>query len=106
MERPRSSRVNDRRGNNRDRAARKHWMLRTWDVDLPPWNCRCVHCGCVLSYDTVQADRINPGGSYRRENVQPACNSCNRSRSNKQDWIHPNRQHASRVASEQLPAAA
>lgn|GEM_PF-2191524 len=86
-----TSRVNDKRGNNQDRKARKLWMLGTWDTDLPPWQCRCVHCGTVLDYDTVQADRIKPGGSYRRTNVQPADGDCNRLRGNDATWVHPSR---------------
>lgn len=95
-----SGRIHDRRGNNQDRKARKLWMLRTWDLDLPAWLCRCVHCAEVQGYDSVQADRIKPGGSYRRGNVQPSCASCNRQRSDDVTWIHPNRQH------KQLTAAA
>lgn len=97
---PRASRVHDKRGNNKDRRARKLWMLRSHDLDLPPWHCRCTHCGCVLSFDTVQADRIAPGGSYRRENIQPADAECNRLRGSDTTWIHPNRQSIA------LPAAA
>jgi hypothetical protein len=48
--------------------------------------CRCVHgCGTVLTYETVEADRIIPGGSYRHENIQPACRPCNLARSDDAD---------------------
>lgn len=74
----------DRRGNARNRAARKVWMLATFgDGTTAP----CVHCGDVLSYASVQADRIVPGGSYRRSNVQPACGPCNRERSDDPSWL-------------------
>jgi 5-methylcytosine-specific restriction endonuclease McrA len=73
----------EKRGNASDRRARKLWMLRTWGNGV---TCPCVHCNSVLSYETVEADRIIPGASYRRENVQPACRSCNLDRSNKVEW--------------------
>jgi 5-methylcytosine-specific restriction endonuclease McrA len=76
----------DRRGSAGDRAKRKLWMLKTWGDGF---KCPCVHCKAELDYDTVEADRIVPGGSYRRENVQPACRSCNLDRSNKTEWTSP-----------------
>lgn len=72
----------DKRGNSRDRAARKHWLLVRFGGI-------CVHCEIALTFETVQADRINPGGSYRRTNVQAACGPCNRDRGNRLDWIPP-----------------
>ena len=73
----------DKRGNSRDRRARKLWMLATFGNGS---ECACVHCAATLTYDTVEADRIVPGGSYRRSNVQPACRSCNVARSNDSSW--------------------
>ena len=77
----------EKRGNSKDRAARKFWMLATWGNGE---TCPCVHgCGTVLTYATVEADRIIPGalgGSYRRDNVQPACGPCNKSRSDNPNW--------------------
>jgi 5-methylcytosine-specific restriction endonuclease McrA len=64
-------------------------MLATWGDGS---QCPCVHCGGLLSYTTVEADRIIPGsqgGSYRRENVQPACRRCNASRQDNPDWVAP-----------------
>jgi 5-methylcytosine-specific restriction endonuclease McrA len=58
-------------------------MLATWGNGA---SCPCVHCGCPLTFATVEADRIVPGGSYRRDNVQPACRRCNLARSNKVSW--------------------
>lgn len=74
----------EKRGNSKDRAARKRWMLAQWGNGS---QCPCVHCGVELVYETVEADRIVPGASYRRDNVQPACRACNLSRSNREDWI-------------------
>jgi 5-methylcytosine-specific restriction endonuclease McrA len=73
----------EKRGNNKDRRARKLWMLSFWGDGS---RCPCVHCDSTLTFETVEADRINPGGSYRRTNVQPACRSCNAARSNNLDW--------------------
>lgn len=76
----------EKRGSAKDRRRRKHWMLETWGngTEAP-----CVHCSTTLTYETVEADRIEPGGSYRRTNVQPACRSCNSARSNNVDWKGP-----------------
>lgn len=75
----------EKRGNSRDRAARRAWMLRTWGDGV---KCPCVHCGAMLDDSTVEADRIVCGGSYRRDNVQPACRSCNSARSNNENWSY------------------
>lgn len=42
--------------------------------------CRCYRCGHLLAVDTVTVDRIIPGckgGTYRRDNIRPACGDCN-----------------------------
>lgn len=76
----------EKRGNSSDRRRRKHWMLARWgDGHTAP----CTHCGCDLVYETIEADRIVPGGSYRRENIQPACRQCNAARSDNADWVGP-----------------
>jgi len=77
----------DKRGNAESRRRRKHWMLATWGDGT---SCPCVHCGDTVTFETVEADRIIPGESYRRSNVQPSCKPCNQSRSNKLDWVPPN----------------
>ncbi len=61
-------------------------MLSTWGDGS---SCECVHCGTGLTYETVEADRIVPGGSYRRDNVQPACRGCNARRSDNAEWVSP-----------------
>jgi hypothetical protein len=76
----------DKRGNNKDRAARKTWLLATYDPELGPNACRCFHCGKRLTRATVTADRIIPGsqgGTYRRENLRPACMRDNREQGDK-----------------------
>ena len=85
-------RLEDRRGSNGDRRRRREWLLSTVagrEVDglfvpfggdgsrVPCW----WGCGRILDETTVEADRISAGGSYRRENIVPACRSCNVARS-------------------------
>ena len=73
----------EKRGNATDRRRRKLWMLAHFGNGEV---CPCAHCGAELDYATVEADRIIPGGSYRRANVQPACRGCNLARSNNPEW--------------------
>lgn len=75
----------DKRGSAADRRARKNWMLSHYGNGE---TCNCVHCGVTLSFNTVEADRIIPGGSYRRDNVQPACRGCNLDRSDNVNWSY------------------
>lgn len=77
----------DPRGNSRNRRARKVWLLKHFGDGT---HVNCAHgCGTVLTASTVEADRIIPGGSYRRENVQPSCGRCNRLRGNDRCWRCP-----------------
>lgn len=42
--------------------------------------CRCYRCGKLLTVDTVTVDKIIPqvdGGTYRRNNIRPACSKDN-----------------------------
>lgn len=42
--------------------------------------CRCYRCGELLTLETMTVDRIIPGckgGTYRRNNIRPACSGCN-----------------------------
>lgn len=73
----------DRRGNVYDRHARKHWLLATFGDGI---HAPCTHCCKPLTYDTVTSDRIVPGGSYRRDNIQPSCLSCNSQRGDGNNW--------------------
>lgn len=69
----------DKRGSSHDRARRKVWMLAFYgNHETAP----CTHCGKDLTYTELEADRIIPGGSYARTNVQPSCRSCNIRRGN------------------------
>lgn len=77
----------DQRGNAAARRARKGYLLTLWgDGEF----CPCLYgCGTMLNSATLEADRIIPGsmgGTYRRENVIPACRSCNVARLDKSIW--------------------
>lgn len=84
----------DKRGNSLNRRRRREWLVETFraDVDLGDFGlvkvmlgfgrpaCRCYRCGRLLTVDTVTADRVIPGcqgGTYRRNNIRPACGPCN-----------------------------
>lgn len=81
----------EKRGNSRNRAARKRWMLATFGNGE---KCPCAHCAAMLGYDEVEADRIVPGGTYARFNIQPACRACNLARSNNASWQHASQMEA------------
>ena len=64
------------RGNSRDRAARRKWLLRTFGngVSAPCWE-----CGAPVTDSTIVVDRIKPGkqgGRYVRGNIRPQCRPC------------------------------
>lgn len=97
------------RGNTCDRQARRTYLVDTFPadvgasvlyregiaIDVQPYNprldgcayvqrpaCRCYRCGRLLVVETVTVDRIVPGcagGTYRRNNIRPACAACNSS---------------------------
>lgn len=90
----------DKRGNTTNRKARKWWLLspeagHDYGMGWVPfggngWQVYCIHgCGRLLDFDTVEADRIEPGGPYARCNVQPSCGACNKARSDNPLWIPP-----------------
>lgn len=71
----------DKRGSNKDRQRRRTWLLTEKDVDLGPGRARCalklaVACVRVVDEVTLSVDRIEPGGTYARHNIQPACKPC------------------------------
>ena len=81
----------DKRGNAAARRARKLWMLAQaiWNGNGTECDCalRCsTKCSGRVQYETVEADRIIPGGPYARHNVQPACRACNLERSDSPTW--------------------
>jgi len=80
----------EKRGSSYDRAARKNWLLSPGsgfggDGEKVP----CFYCSVPLSYEMITIDRIVPGskgGRYIRNNIRPACQSCNVARSDNEDW--------------------
>jgi hypothetical protein len=78
----------DPRGNSASRRARVTWMKSAesgygGNGSVVP----CVHCGTPT--ENPEADRIRPGGPYRRNNIQPSCRSCNLARTNNAAWQGP-----------------
>lgn len=71
------------RGSSADRLARRTWLVATFRADRDHRGqpaCRCYRCGDLLTVSTVTIDRIVPGcrgGTYRRNNIRPACAPCN-----------------------------
>lgn len=91
------------RGGSEDRRRRREWLVQTYRADkdlvVLSWGhdrsmpvevqigteggqpaCRCYRCGQLLTTETVTVDRIIPGcqgGTYRRDNIRPACGACN-----------------------------
>jgi hypothetical protein len=80
----------DPRGSSYDRKRRKEKMLADpqfeHDMTHPVPNVNCVHCGTMLTYDTLEQDRKDPGGPYAYHNGQPSCRTCNLARSNNTSW--------------------
>lgn len=80
----------EKRGNSYARRARKDWMLSPQaGFGGNGREVQCKHCHQPLTFKTVEADRKIPGGSYRRDNIQPACRTCNLARSNNSSWTPP-----------------
>jgi 5-methylcytosine-specific restriction endonuclease McrA len=74
------------RPNAYQRRANRYFLLVTFGDGQ---TCPCVYCGDTLEYSTIEVDRVIPGakgGSYRRENIVPACFDCNRKRGDKSVW--------------------
>jgi hypothetical protein len=36
----------------------------------------CARCHLIVDDSTLSVDRIDPGGTYRRDNIRPACVPC------------------------------
>jgi len=64
----------DKRGSSEDRRKRKVWLLHFFGNGT---TCQCVHCGVELDSNSIEQDRIIPGGGYSRKNIQPSCRPCN-----------------------------
>lgn len=94
----------NQRGSVHARRARRAWMVLAYQSNIPGY-CRCYRCGGLLfnpddyphgpsghliwkdevsgEWNTARPltiDRIIPGckgGTYRRNNIRPACGGCN-----------------------------
>lgn len=67
------------RGGSEDRRRRKQYLL---DEHGDGKKCACHKCEIMLTFETITVDRIIPGcdgGTYRRDNIRPACGTCNSS---------------------------
>jgi hypothetical protein len=71
----------DPRGSAEDRRRRRQWLLDTFGNGVRAL-CRLrldPACLGVVDLETMSVDRIRPGlhgGTYRRGNIQPACQPC------------------------------
>ena len=76
------------RGSSYSRRRRKQWLLDEFgDGTTAP--CFYPDCKAVLTLDTITVDRIQlgkDGGSYRHENIRPACGPHNSSEGSKAMW--------------------
>jgi hypothetical protein len=81
------------RGNARDRAARRRYLLTAqagWGGNGETVPCAAAlgsRCEGLVGYDTMNVDRIVPGclgGRYVRTNIRPTCFTCNNDLSHEQ----------------------
>lgn len=75
----RAARVTDGgKGNSRDRARRRVWLVVTFGNGVVV---QCWRCSTLLTCSTVTPDRFPvpgcEGGTYRRSNIRPCCLLCN-----------------------------
>lgn len=74
---PRGTSNTNARGSSYARRARKQYLL---DQFGDGKTTTCYRCPAVLDFSTITVDRIIPGchgGTYRRNNIRPACSPCN-----------------------------
>lgn len=81
MSRQRGTTNRNARGSSYSRAARRAWLMKTFgDGEFVDCQLAAVpDCWVAMSVWTVSADRIKPGargGTYRRDNIRPACPPC------------------------------
>lgn len=76
----------DQRGNSKDRAARRRWLLDPKSgfggngIWVPCAMRISADCTDIVDDSNMDVDRIVPGclgGRYVRGNIRPACKSCN-----------------------------
>lgn len=69
------------RGSSADRRARRQWLLNEFGDGV---TVACAfECGTLLTFETITVDRYPvagcDGGRYTRDNIRPACGTCNSS---------------------------
>ncbi len=68
------------RGSAEARRRRRVWLVQTYG-DGQTVECAFPGCNRLLTVETVTVDRYPipgcQGGSYRRDNIRPACAPCN-----------------------------
>lgn len=77
-------RINEQQREARKRSLKNTLTLEDWHDCLEYFDNRCAYCGCKseqLSQDHVIP--LSKGGEYVRENIVPACKSCNSSKNNR-----------------------
>lgn len=79
---PRGTSNANERGSSHERRRRKQWLLDTFgDGETAPCSVRWdANCLLIVTIATLTVDRIKPGvdgGTYARDNIQPACGPCN-----------------------------
>jgi hypothetical protein len=81
--RPRGTTNRNARGSVSDRQARKLWLLTTFGdgTSAPCALAVSSKCQGTVTVDTITVDRYPvagvDGGTYRRDNIRPACGPCN-----------------------------
>jgi hypothetical protein len=81
MPRQRGTTNRNARGSSYNRAARRQYLMATFgDGEFVDCHLKAIpECWVAMSVWTVSADRILPGalgGTYRRNNIRPACPPC------------------------------
>jgi hypothetical protein len=69
------------RGGSDDRRRRRQWLLDTYGdgTTAPCWLAVPGVCTGPVNAETISVERVTPGhagGSYRRDNIRPACSAC------------------------------
>jgi hypothetical protein len=78
--RPRGTSNTNARGSSYTRRIRRAYLLATFGDGERAQCYRFEVCGTVVDDSTITVDRIVPGcegGTYRRDNIRPACAPCN-----------------------------
>jgi hypothetical protein len=69
------------RGNSESRRRRRQWLLDTYGdgTTAACWLAVPGVCAGPVTAETISVERVTPGhagGTYRRDNIRPACSAC------------------------------